>query len=299
MPRVLPAKIDWEQPEDDIPSEADVLKAISERPINENQDLMVEGRFDPVITLVSPRIPNGQTIHDQECGFAHFEDIETSTGAPQKVVPLPLADNVPGISNLTHLDRRDPIFSGSYVHSRSRYRGRKIAAAAAALAGVVFVGRFVVDKMPAVDTPHQVPAVSSSEALKPQAIPPVAASKDLPSTPDALRTVKGSVIELERSKVTESTPSSPTAKDTQSIAKERIPESAASRITKRKVPGSGQVGQNTVTTSPTMSTVVITYGGEKVATRIEPVGSSSTKPSTTARRTGDVTRPRVVKEPRR
>jgi len=70
-----------------------------------------------------------------------------------------------------------------------------------------------------------------------------------------------------------------------------------------KKPGANTtlVGRNIGTMTPparTMATVVITYGNGKVTSKVEPAKNSGDRPATVPAKDPDVTRQRVVKDPR-
>jgi len=295
-------KIEWEQPEDDIPSVAEVLNVLSEEPLagipivyaepeaiiavpEAANEIMVDPEEPEEITLVSA--PRRQITIEWEQPTA----LETFlSGQRQSVNDLDEVTFFPTIlGNRRETPRMDAepehsILSGYYEPSRPPYsvpyRSITIGAGILGLIALFLFGGDVVARFSS--TGSSADMVVAKTATATESLPPTAPANAVLTT----------------SKKVPKYFDNPKTDDTDADAKnsKTAPNDDRASLTgeKRETPS----GKNAVKGSVVPSTIVIFSENGKTMSRIEPEKRpTENKPVSIADKTTGATRPRIVKEP--
>jgi len=288
LPRGTPTIVQWEQPEDDIPSEAEVLEVLSREPITDIPFVRAEPRQSAdvpaysriKVDLEAPEVPVRFLPHD-----------ELLTNRPQKVVFLPSLASATAIRETVDAEQSRAIFSSFYGPASNRHRWRMVGGGIVMMAALAFVGRIVMRDFVPADTQSKPPASTTVQTYPPQAVQPVAVS------PAGQTTLK---------KVNDNWPQEPEVAQVRQLPTKSVrPPSAESSLNavvddspKIRTPNAALVSRNLGPIPSPFSTVVITYGKGKVSSKTDPGRTpADKKPVAAPRKTADAARPRVVKDP--
>jgi hypothetical protein len=324
FPGTPPRKIEWETPDDDIPSEADVLEALGKDKDNDApavqpaaEPVQVFARVQPLpAPEAEPSLPVKQvtSVPVQSEKMTYVPRISKRLTIEIEPVEAPASlmtysDTRPrrsrrslastfsfGARTGTVIDRTDPLFAAYGSSSRITIHSKKIAGSVVALAVLFFIGRFVVN--------HSIPAETAGDSA--------VASKKAPARgtlPQADKPFIVSPTAKTAVKITESSPQKeaevlqvkalPPKEPPSLSTKERSPEPAADKTVKNQPSKTALVSRNYGPMPSPTSTLVISYGTGKVKSSIETdKGPLGKKQTSTPAKGGEVTRPRVVKNPK-
>lgn len=268
--------VQWEQPVDDIPSQADVLEALlaetgpaaplaTESPEHEMPETVFGMMEDPVV--------------DDELGV-----VAADPNRPLAAIAIPVTvDAVP-------LDRGQLLFSSlDRASAGKRFYGLPSLRIAAAIVLLVAgaIGTYLIRGRDfGVPATHEHPQAQAL-IVHPAADSAVEADVETYPIPIETATADHAAPPSELVRVVE--PNVPSSKNSRPTVRESSPAPEEKEIKDRKAPPE-LISKNV--SRPMQPTIVITYGGEKPAPKIRLVS----KPVTVSRPEG--TRPRIVKNPK-
>lgn len=295
---VVPRKIEWKQPEDDVPSMDKMLEVLQAEPMIDNGAFQAEAEE---ITVVRPQKEPLRVEWEEPEYFSH--NLAATHFSPRQTIddeyfPTILGTK-PDVDAKAHLSE-DSIFSAYNALSLPRtFVSKRFLAAggvvAVALAVLLLNANDLMNRTSFAEI-ADAPAATRDTSVIQQANPPMdqgavlSTSKkpavknvETPSTNDDLR-------EMDRIR-----PVAISARGPQAAAAETTRPAEPKAGTRQTVPE----GRNTGKPSFVPSTIVIASDNGRIRSRVEPkkAAAETDRPSTPAQTNG-LTRPRIVKNPK-